>query len=94
MAGLTRTELRGLARVWRERGLLSGDVNRAQALLLSWLVVEERREVAEVEEDRLRGQIFASNPELYARMFPESGTTEGAWISAEDERGLREAGVW
>jgi hypothetical protein len=89
--GLTRPELRGLCSVWRERGLLSG-ANRVQTFLLTWTMGQERREEFAVEEDRFKGQVFANNPELFARLFANE-QAEVDWIGGEDEEGLRAAGL-
>jgi hypothetical protein len=94
MRGLTRPELRALCSAWRERGLLQGDLNRVQSFLLAWTLGEGLRESYDIETDRFKGQLFVSNPEMYARMFPEefrSGPSD--WIGAEDEPGLRAAGM-
>jgi hypothetical protein len=68
--------------------LFTGDLNSVQQFCLNWALIDEREEIASLEEERMKYTILAGQPEIYRKIFAEKD--QARMMQPEEWRSLEE----
>lgn len=78
----------------KERETLKGDLNPVQQEALTHLYIDNREEKAALEEERMKANILANNPELYKAVFMDNqreiNEDNIEWITPKDMKEAEE----
>ena len=84
---MTTQQLKNYLRILFKQGRFTGDLNPVQQYCLSWALVDEREDAADLEQERMKYTILANNPDLYKAVYePDQrlALTEEEWTSMEE----------
>jgi hypothetical protein len=78
-------QLKNYLRLLYKQGVFAGDLNHVQQYCLGWALIDERDDLVQIEQDRMKYTILAGDPEIYKAIFEPMAAPENQWVTLNPE---------